>query len=112
MATLLLLVIYVSFIGLGIPDSLFGAAWPAIYQELQLPVSMASCVTLLISGCTVIASLLSAKIINRFGTAGVTAASTALTAAALLGFSLSANLAGYVCLLCLWAWGPVPLILR
>lgn len=97
MATLLLLVIYVSFIGLGIPDSLFGAAWPAIYQELQLPVSMASCVTLLISGCTVIASLLSAKIINRFGTAGVTAASTALTAAALLGFSLSANLA-WLCL--------------
>lgn len=97
MATLLLLVIYVAFIGLGIPDSLFGAAWPAIYQELQLPVSMASCVTLLISGCTVLASLLSAKIINRFGTAGVTAASTALTAAALLGFSLSANLA-WLCL--------------
>ena len=36
MATLLLIVIYIAFIGLGIPDSLFGAAWPAIYTELGL----------------------------------------------------------------------------
>ena len=42
MATLLLAVIYIAFIGLGIPDSLFGAAWPAIYTELSLPLSAAT----------------------------------------------------------------------
>ena len=100
MATLLLFVIYIAFIGLGVPDSLFGTVWPAIYPEFDLPVSAASVVTLLISGCTVVSSLLSARIINRLGTAAVTAASTALTAAALLGFSLSGNLP-WLCLFAL-----------
>lgn len=92
MATLLLLVIYVAYIGLGVPDSLFGTAWPAIYEELGLPLSAANVVTLLISGATVVSSLLSAKLINRFGTGVVTAVSTTMTAIALLGFSLSGNL--------------------
>ncbi len=91
MATLLLLVIYIAFVGLGVPDSLFGAAWPAIYPEFGQPVAAASAVSLLISGSTVVSSLLSARCIQRFGTGVVTAASTALTAAALLGFSVSGN---------------------
>ena len=92
MATILLIVIYIDFIGLGIPDSLFGAAWPAIYTEFGLPISYASFVTVIIYGGTVASSLLSAKVINRFGTAKVTAVSTALTAAGLLGFSFSGGL--------------------
>lgn len=92
MATILLIVIYIDFIGLGIPDSLFGAAWPAIYSEFGLPISYASFVTVIIYGGTVISSLLSARIINRFGTSRVTAVSTAMTAAGLLGFSFSGGL--------------------
>ncbi|HIZ16294.1 MAG TPA: MFS transporter [Firmicutes bacterium] len=92
MATILLIVIYIDFIGLGIPDSLFGAAWPAIYSEFGLPISYASFVTIIIYGGTVVSSLLSARVINRFGTAKVTAVSTALTAAGLLGFSFSGGL--------------------
>lgn len=99
MATILLVVIYLAFIGLGIPDSLFGTAWPAIYQEFSVPVSYANFVSLLISGGTVAASLLSARLINRFGTGKITALSTVMTAAALLGFSLS----GQMVWLCLWA---------
>lgn len=91
MTALLLVVIYIAFIGLGIPDSLFGTAWPAIYQEFQLPLSAASYVTVLTSLGTVTASLLSARLINRFGTGLITAVSTVLTAVSLLGFSLSAN---------------------
>ena len=90
--TILLIIIYIAFIGLGIPDSLFGTAWPAIYQEFGLPISSANYVTLLISGGTLISSLFAAKIINRFGTAKVTVISTAMTAAALFGFSCSRNL--------------------
>lgn len=97
MATLLLIIIYIAFIGLGIPDSLFGAAWPAIYHEFQLPLATANYVTLLISGGTIIASLISAWVINRFGTAKVTAFSTGLTATALLGFSI-VNSIWWLCL--------------
>ena len=92
MATLLLIIIYIAFIVLGIPDSLFGTAWPAIYVSFEIPISSANYVTLLISCGTVISSALSARIINRFGTAVVTAVSTAITAAALFGFSVSGNL--------------------
>ena len=91
MATLLLIVIYISFIGLGIPDSLWGTAWPAIYADFCLPISFASFVSIIVSSGTIISSLISAKVIRRFGTNKVSAFSTAMTAFALLGFSLSAN---------------------
>ncbi len=68
MATLLLMVIYLAFIGLGLPDSLFGAAWPAIYSEYNLPLSFGSFLSVLSFLGTTISSLLSAKVINRFGT--------------------------------------------
>lgn len=91
MATLLLVVIYISFIGLGIPDSLFGAAWPAIYGEFSLPISFGSFVTVTISCCTVVSSVLSSRVIGRFGTNKVSAVSTALTALGLFGFSCAGS---------------------
>ncbi len=84
----LLVVIYVAFIGLGVPDSLIGSAWPAIHTELGIPVEMVSILTFLISGCTVLSSMFSTRILNKLGTAKVTAFSTAMTALSLLGFSL------------------------
>lgn len=92
MATILLIIIYVCYIGLGVPDSLLGTAWPAIYEELELPVSYVSIVSMLISGGTVFSSLLSAQLVARLGTAKITAVSTSLTAVALFGFSCSHNL--------------------
>ncbi|MBQ7547483.1 MAG: MFS transporter [Clostridia bacterium] len=83
----LLVVIYIAFIGLGVPDSLIGSAWPAIRTDLHVPLEAVSILTLLISGCTVLSSIFSARILNKFGTAKVTAISTAMTAAALFGFS-------------------------
>ncbi len=91
MVTLLLMIIYIAFIGLGLPDSLFGAAWPAIYTEYGLPFSFGSFVTVLSFFGTTISSLCSAKVINRFGTNKVTAFSTALTAAALLCMSFTGS---------------------
>lgn len=92
MATFLLIVIYVAFIGLGIPDSIFGSAWPAIYTELNIPVSYASYVNIVISVGTVVTSVFSAKIINKLGTSVVTAVSTLLTAVALLGVSFARSI--------------------
>lgn len=92
MATLLLIVICIAFIGLGIPDSLFGTVWPSIYPEFGIPVSYAPFVSCMISVGTILSSLLSTRLIARFGTAMVALFSTLLTAVALLGFSLSGNL--------------------
>ncbi len=89
MATVLLIVIYIAFIGLGVPDSLIGSAWPAIHSEMNIPVEAVSIITFLISGCTVLSSMFSARILNKLGTAKVTAFSTAMTAAALFGFSFA-----------------------
>lgn len=92
MATLLLIVIYVCFIGLGVPDSLFGPAWPVMSGEFSLPVSVAGLLTPYFCIFTVISSLFSDKLINRFGTGKVTAVSTMLTAIGLFGYSLAPSI--------------------
>ena len=92
MATLLLAVIYIMFIGIGVPDSLFGVAWPAIYPEFGVGVSYANFVTMTVAGCTIISSLLSARLITRLGTSIAAAVSTAMTEFALFGFSVSTNM--------------------
>lgn len=92
MATVLLIIIYIAFIGLGIPDSLFGTAWPAIYSDFGLPFSFGSFVTVIVSCGTVISSIISSKVIAKLGTNKVSAYSTLLTAIALLGYSFAPNL--------------------
>lgn len=82
----LLALIYIAFISLGLPDSLLGSAWPAIRGELNVPVSFLGVVSMIISGGTVLSSLLSDKLISRLGTRAVTVISVFLTAAALIGF--------------------------
>ena len=99
MATILLVFIYIFYIGLGVPDSLLGAAWPAIYSELSVPVSYASFISSIISCGTVFSSLFSTRVIAKLGTPRVTVLSTSLTAIALLGFSCSHN---FLWLLHMW----------
>ena len=89
MVQLLLPVIYLSFISLGLPDGLLGAAWPVMYQELNVPVAWAGVISMLISVGTIISSLQSDRLTLKFGTALVTAVSVALTALMLFGFSIS-----------------------
>ena len=96
---LLLAIIYLSFISLGLPDGLLGAAWPTIYPELSVPVSYAGILFAIISGGTVVSSLLSDRLTFRLGTGRVTAISVCMTAAALFGFASSDS----YWMLCLWA---------
>ena len=99
MVHFLLLLIYLAFISLGLPDALLGSAWPVMSGEFQVPVSYMGIVSLLISGFTVVSSLLTDRVVGRFGTGKVTAVSVALTAVGLLGFAFSGNF----WLLCVWA---------
>lgn len=96
---LLLAIIYLSFISLGLPDGLLGAAWPTMYPEFATPISYAGVLSVIISLGTIVSSLLSDRLTYHLGTGKVTALSVALTAAALIGFSLS----GSFRMLCLWA---------
>lgn len=98
MFQLLLVIIYIAFISLGLPDALLGSAWPSMYSELYVPVSYAGFISMIIAGGTIISSLFSDKLIRRLGTGMVTAISVAMTAAALLGFSCSHSFLE----LCLW----------
>ena len=99
MTHILLAIIYISFISLGLPDSLLGSAWPILYKDLQVPVSYAGILSMIIAAGTIVSSLFSSRLIWHLGTGKITAISVAMTALALLGFSLSPSFA----LLCLWA---------
>lgn len=85
----LLIVIFICFIGVGLPDSILGSAWPVIYNELNLPISLAGYISATVSACTIVSSLMSARVIKRFGVGGVTAVSTVMTAVALFGFAFT-----------------------
>lgn len=89
MASLLIAIIYVSFISLGLPDAVLGSAWPSMYYQLGAPVSGAGFVFLIIAAGTVCSALMGDRLIRRIGTAKLTFFSTMLTALAILGFSLS-----------------------
>lgn len=99
MFSLLLALIYVSFISLGLPDSLLGSAWPQMQESLGVSLSLGGVISFLITASTILSSLMSHRVIQRFGTGGVTMCSVAMTALALLGFSLSNSFFA----LCLWA---------
>ncbi len=99
MFQLLLIIIYLSFISLGLPDSLLGSAWPTMYPQLKVPVSYAGIISMIISVGTIISSLQSDRLTRKLGTGKVTAISVGMTAVALFGFSISSSFL----MLCLWA---------
>ena len=99
MTHLLLVVIYMAFIALGLPDSLLGNGWPVMYLEFGVPLSYAGIVSVIIALGTIVASLMSERITNRLGAGKVTVLSIALTAIGLLAFCFS----GHFWQLCFWA---------
>jgi len=99
MTHLLLAVIYITFISLGLPDALLGAAWPTIYRQFEVPLSYAGAVSTIICVGTIVSSLNIERISKRISTGKMTACSVALTAVGLFGFSTCRSFWQ----LCLWA---------
>ena len=95
----LLIIIYLAFISLGLPDSLLGAAWPSMYPEFGVPVFYAGMVSMIVAAGTIVSSLQSDRLTRKLGAGKVTALSVGLTAIALFGFSFTKSFWG----LCLWA---------
>lgn len=99
MYSLLLIVIYLTFISLGLPDSLLGSAWPVMHGDLNVPVAYAGIITMTIAIGTIVSSLFSDKLTKKFGAGLVTFISVLTTAIALFGFSFTSTFS----LLVLWA---------
>jgi fucose permease len=87
--TILLIVIYIAFISLGLPDSLLGVAWPTMRTSLNLPLEAAGIFIMITTLCTAISSFISGHIISRLGTGRVTFISCVMTGSMLLGYSLA-----------------------
>lgn len=98
MLTVLLVIIYIAFISLGLPDAILGSAWTMIYEDLNVPISYAGLVTMIITGGTIISSFFSGKMIKKFGTWKVTTFSVFLTAMGLLGVYFAPSFI-WICLL-------------
>lgn len=98
MYTLLIAIIYLAFISLGLPDSLLGSAWPVIYSDIGVPLSYMGILTMIVSGCTIISSLMSDRLTRKLGTCAVTIVSVFLTAVALLGYSFADSFVALVLL--------------
>ncbi|MDQ6421725.1 MFS transporter [Paenibacillus sp. LHD-117] len=92
MATFFLLLIYLAFISLGLPDSLLGTAWPVMQKEFHAPLETAGWLYTTIAAGTIVSSLASGKMIAKFGTGKITLVSCLMTAAALFGYSQSPSL--------------------
>lgn len=99
MGSLLLVLIYICFISLGLPDSLLGSAWPVLHAEICVPVSYAGIISATITAGTILSSLFSDKLLHKFGAGAVTAVSVTTTALCLFGFSISSQF----WMLILWA---------
>ena len=89
MIHILIVIIYLAFISLGLPDSLLGSAWPVMHLEFGVPISYAGAVSMIIALGTIISSLLSDRLTRRLGAGLLTAISVGTTAVALFGFSVS-----------------------
>lgn len=88
MYTALILLIYLSFISLGLPDSLLASAWPIMHSNLNVPVSYMGIITMLISVSTIVSSLFSYRFISKYKTGIVTTVSVFMTSFAMIGFSI------------------------
>lgn len=99
MVHLLLVIIYLAFISLGLPDSLLGAAWPSMYPGFGVSVSYAGIISMIVAAGTIVSSLQSDRLTRRLGTGRITLISVAMTAMALFGFSVTKSF----WLLCVWA---------
>ncbi|OJV64016.1 MAG: MFS transporter [Clostridiales bacterium 38-18] len=98
MTTILLIVIYLAFISLGLPDALLGVAWPQIRLDWGLGLDAAGIISIVITGGTIASSLLSGKLIKRFGEGKITLLSGLMTGFALLGYGFAPSFLWFILL--------------
>lgn len=86
---LVMLLAFVGFVSLGLPDSVLGVAWPSIRRTFGLPLDALGPYFLAGVAGYFFSSFNSGRIVARWGVGLVLAASSLLTALSLLGYALS-----------------------
>ena len=84
---LLLLLIFLSFLCIGLPNSLLGAAWPTMAEEIGSPLSFAGVISFSMAAGMVLSSLCSERVIRSFGHFPTVAAAILLLALSLSSFA-------------------------
>ncbi|WP_163194054.1 MFS transporter [Clostridium thermarum] len=92
MATFFLVIIYLSFISLGLPDSLLGVSWPLLHLDINAPFEAAGLISMVVAGGTIVSSFVSGRVIKALGTGKIVFISCIMTAASLLGISFAPSL--------------------
>ncbi|GAB6106817.1 MFS transporter [Fusibacter bizertensis] len=95
---ILLMIIYLAFISLGLPDALLGVAWPLVREEWMMGLDAAGIISIVVTVGTISSSLLSGKLIKRFGEGKITFMSGVLTGVALLGYSFAPSFIWFILL--------------
>ena len=91
----LVILVFVGFISLGLPDGLLGVAWPSIRQTFGLPIDALGALFFTTVCGYLTASLTSGWVVQRIGVGMLLTLSAFATAASLLTFALTP------------AWGPI-----
>src|SRR5688500_1353862 len=85
----LLLLAYVGFVSLGLPDSVLGAAWPVMHADFGAPLEGAGQLVLVTTMGVVVSSALGGRLLGRIGVGTVLAGSTVLAGGALVLFAIA-----------------------
>lgn len=84
---LLVLICFIAFISLGLPDGLLGVAWPYMHQDYKVPLDALGMVLICFTAGFLVASFNSGRIISKVSLGSLLAASCAITGLSLLGFA-------------------------
>lgn len=85
----LVMLAYIAFISLGLPDGLLGVAWPSIRADFNLPLDALGGLIFSTMLGYLVSSFFSGRILSRLGVGNLLAASCAATGFCLLGYTLS-----------------------
>ncbi len=85
----LLLLAYIAFISLGLPDGLLGVAWPSMRHDFALPLDALGLLLIASMAGYLTSSFFNGRLMSRLGVGGLLAASCFATGAALVGYTLA-----------------------
>ena len=96
--TVLLGLVYLSFVSIGLPDGMLGVAWPVMRLQMDQPLAAVGAITMTMTACSAASSLMAGAVVQRIGTGAVVATSCLMTALGILGFSVAPSFGWLVAL--------------
>ncbi len=91
MATAFLILLFISYITLGLPDSAWGTVWPFMRESLGMPVASASIFTIVVTACSAVSSALAPKLAEKIGPGIILAVCSLATGLGILGVYFAGN---------------------